>query len=105
MIRRPPRSTLFPYTTLFRSLRGDAEAADELVELLRRVGERVRRGRDLLRGRGRLLRGRGHLLGGGGRLLGHRGDLAHAALRALRLAADLLDGGGDLADPLAHLRD
>src|SRR3712207_7131947 len=28
MIRRPPRSTLFPYTTLFRSaLRGFAEAA------------------------------------------------------------------------------
>src|SRR5256885_13255738 len=24
MIRRPPRSTLFPYTTLFRSLRGHA---------------------------------------------------------------------------------
>src|SRR3712207_7294349 len=24
MIRRPPRSTLFPYTTLFRSARGDA---------------------------------------------------------------------------------
>src|SRR2546429_7225211 len=23
MIRRPPRSTLFPYTTLFRSLRGE----------------------------------------------------------------------------------
>src|SRR5256885_8585412 len=23
MIRRPPRSTLFPYTTLFRSLAGD----------------------------------------------------------------------------------
>src|SRR5256885_9740926 len=23
MIRRPPRSTLFPYTTLFRSLSGD----------------------------------------------------------------------------------
>src|SRR2546422_4768184 len=32
MIRRPPRSTLFPYTTLFRSLEVDAEAhhlADE----------------------------------------------------------------------------
>src|SRR2546429_5824383 len=38
MIRRPPRSTLFPYTTLFRSLpqqhrartvRGEGEAADE----------------------------------------------------------------------------
>src|SRR3712207_8771041 len=25
MIRRPPRSTLFPYTTLFRSLAGGAE--------------------------------------------------------------------------------
>src|SRR5260221_8653843 len=24
MIRRPPRSTLFPYTTLFRSVRGNA---------------------------------------------------------------------------------
>src|SRR3712207_6945474 len=27
MIRRPPRSTLFPYTTLFRSERKHAEAA------------------------------------------------------------------------------
>src|SRR3712207_8970924 len=27
MIRRPPRSTLFPYTTLFRSQRGDLRAA------------------------------------------------------------------------------
>src|SRR3989442_9618752 len=27
MIRRPPRSTLFPYTTLFRSLEGGAEVA------------------------------------------------------------------------------
>src|SRR2546426_11301789 len=31
MIRRPPRSTLFPYTTLFRSLRADdAELGAEL---------------------------------------------------------------------------
>src|SRR3712207_6983271 len=29
MIRRPPRSTLFPYTTLFRSVRGEGVAADE----------------------------------------------------------------------------
>src|SRR5258708_18853809 len=28
MIRRPPRSTLFPYTTLFRSLSGDDHPAD-----------------------------------------------------------------------------
>src|SRR5256885_11439268 len=28
MIRRPPRSTLFPYTTLFRSARGCLDHAD-----------------------------------------------------------------------------
>src|SRR2546421_8599045 len=28
MIRRPPRSTLFPYPTLFRSLQQDGERAD-----------------------------------------------------------------------------
>src|SRR2546430_7935479 len=32
MIRRPPRSTLFPYTTLFRSFR--REAVDESKHLL-----------------------------------------------------------------------
>src|SRR2546430_13387901 len=30
MIRRPPRSTLFPYTTLFRSLVGEAVGRDPL---------------------------------------------------------------------------
>src|SRR2546427_1964457 len=30
MIRRPPRSTLFPYTTLFRSLGGDQEGPRRL---------------------------------------------------------------------------
>src|SRR3989442_9692991 len=29
MIRRPPRSTLFPYTTLFRSVSGPLRAAQE----------------------------------------------------------------------------
>src|SRR2546422_7772754 len=33
MIRRPPRSTLFPYTTLFRS--GEYEAGDEPPHLSR----------------------------------------------------------------------
>src|SRR5437588_12292866 len=34
MIRRPPRSTLFPYTTLFRSLRADPpRVGDELLVL------------------------------------------------------------------------
>src|SRR2546430_3904652 len=30
MIRRPPRSTLFPYTTLFRSARPETEFRDEI---------------------------------------------------------------------------
>src|SRR5256885_12921769 len=29
MIRRPPRSTLFPYTTLFRSVKKATEVADD----------------------------------------------------------------------------
>src|SRR2546430_5976420 len=33
MIRRPPRSTLFPYTTLFRSI---PPSADALIERLRK---------------------------------------------------------------------
>src|SRR5437667_3792894 len=36
MIRRPPRSTLFPYTTLFRSPRFLAEGVKQLVHDARR---------------------------------------------------------------------
>src|SRR2546426_7410200 len=41
MIRRPPRSTLFPYTTLFRSHQEDAlgDLATQLLELLRLLQE------------------------------------------------------------------
>src|SRR3712207_7390529 len=39
MIRRPPRSTLFPYTTLFRSM--DADARPSLVSMLGPVGSGV----------------------------------------------------------------
>src|SRR5260370_4872703 len=36
MIRRPPRSTLFPYTTLFRSVNlSDREAGAEILEACR----------------------------------------------------------------------
>src|SRR3989449_11077143 len=47
MIRRPPRSTLFPYTTLFRSLGPEARGAflgelerarGELAALVERIG-------------------------------------------------------------------
>src|SRR5438034_10810914 len=51
MIRRPPRSTLFPYTTLFRSEVGTRRHAAELVRRLalpvarheRRAGDRIAR--------------------------------------------------------------
>src|SRR5258708_10698214 len=51
MIRRPPRSTLFPYTTLFRSIGGLLALAWQPGEELIRVGrhpqlrQRRRRGR------------------------------------------------------------
>src|SRR2546430_9026310 len=38
MIRRPPRSTLFPYTTLFRSPAAPAVAATHLEPVLAAVG-------------------------------------------------------------------
>src|SRR5436305_8074536 len=41
MIRRPPRSTLFPYTTLFRSRRGRGRGASDRVVPLRRDEERA----------------------------------------------------------------
>src|SRR2546430_774945 len=34
MIRRPPRSTLFPYTTLFRSLQADHPAQLTVAEVV-----------------------------------------------------------------------
>src|SRR5260370_19534218 len=54
MIRRPPRSTLFPYTTLFRSclrhaaLAGKLGAVDELFEKgLYLLGRQAEHGHDL----------------------------------------------------------
>src|SRR3712207_8621323 len=95
MIRRPPRSTLFPYTTLFRSQLGDT-----LVELAAHV-----------QGRGRLLLGFAHqvrsplplagedrdLLGQrrGALLGGARGEreLLVLLLQALQLGLELPDVG------------
>src|SRR2546427_6917604 len=63
MIRRPPRSTLFPYTTLFRSLGGGAADSRMLLPLFAlqsargRVGHRwsraARPGRAAAQDRGR----------------------------------------------------
>src|SRR2546422_4901672 len=68
MIRRPPRSTLFPYTTLFRSDRARDRAAPR-----DRRARRARRDRALARG------GRAHARGGevpGGRQGGGLGNFA-----------------------------
>src|SRR5258708_27008381 len=50
MIRRPPRSTLFPYTTLFRSLARAflAYASTRDPELIRRLADEAERERVLL---------------------------------------------------------
>src|SRR2546422_5520707 len=50
MIRRPPRSTLFPYTTLFRSdllarlLRQRQDGADGVLDVVRDGARQVRHG-------------------------------------------------------------
>src|SRR3712207_8861839 len=41
MIRRPPRSTLFPYTTLFRSSEGTAKASVDRKRILARSRRRT----------------------------------------------------------------
>src|SRR5688572_32027694 len=51
MIRRPPRSTLFPYTTLFRSQRSGGRAPDPRypdVEFVKSVDELLTRAIDLV---------------------------------------------------------
>src|SRR2546430_7655147 len=42
MIRRPPRSTLFPYTTLFRSVDSGIEVFAQNIETVRRLTHPVR---------------------------------------------------------------
>src|SRR3989442_13214040 len=82
MIRRPPRSTLFPYTTLFRSVLA-VEAADPRRAAARRAGLP---------------------LGGGSEDLvqvEHRADLRVAGI-APTLARRVGDHGLDLADD--HVR-
>src|SRR2546425_4239543 len=71
MIRRPPRSTLFPYTTLFRSPRhhepahaahaGEAHTAphDELVQVVRELAQHSPDGAVLLDTVARALKARG----------------------------------------------
>src|SRR3712207_7265448 len=70
MIRRPPRSTLFPYTTLFRSLAVPGDGPSWVPHPDRRGGERHRRG--WLRAEASWPAG-GHRHGGGAHSGAHRG--------------------------------
>src|SRR2546427_6782395 len=45
MIRRPPRSTLFPYTTLFRSPHLARDAQIELTDFVMRAVEQIQKAR------------------------------------------------------------
>src|SRR3712207_7093797 len=49
MIRRPPRSTLFPYTTLFRSLPAFAEGYQVVIGSRRAAGCEIVRSQKLYR--------------------------------------------------------
>src|SRR5437660_9510977 len=67
MIRRPPRSTLFPYTTLFRSLSATTDKIEERLE--KRIEEKLHpRSPFMIGDRGRSeehtseLQSRGHLV-------------------------------------------
>src|SRR5260370_25798783 len=78
MIRRPPRSTLFPYTTLFRSRRARAAAVRDAVPAAAGARGRVARGAPAgpaVRGEddGRRARGRG--VGADGRSEEHTSEL------------------------------
>src|ERR1039457_5290066 len=44
MIRRPPRSTLFPYTTLFRSMTYRVEDGPKMIEAVRRYNRVLQAG-------------------------------------------------------------
>src|SRR2546427_7351968 len=78
MIRRPPRSTLFPYTTLFRSL--DAGVPDHASR------KRAVRGRiGLERGRGRRPRGQRDRLCGAERSEEHTSELQSQSNLVCRL--------------------
>src|SRR2546425_12981283 len=99
MIRRPPRSTLFPYTTLFRSL--DAVPHKPGVA----DGGELRAGADLRRSRHRRDRRHGAAPGRARPLLGETVLVARALLitnpaaartdaRAVAAIRETLNGGG-----------
>src|SRR3712207_7032675 len=88
MIRRPPRSTLFPYTTLFRSeLLEEPEGRVPRLLLLRTEagGEAAQRPDERLAVAGQLGRGDGRPPGDGGRSEEHTSELQSRQYLVCRL--------------------
>src|SRR2546430_9451324 len=83
MIRRPPRSTLFPYTTLFRSLIGDDLRRTAIELRLREEGRRFA-GLDGFEHHVQIL-GRGLLAGEGLRSEEHTSELQSQSNLVCRL--------------------
>src|SRR2546426_4313148 len=82
MIRRPPRSTLFPYTTLFRSRARGPRRHDENDAAEGEEGSRGDRQRDRLAEKGRRERGGAHGVGHRDR---HRADRKSTRLNSSHL--------------------
>src|SRR3712207_7051125 len=109
MIRRPPRSTLFPYTTLFRSGRVDrarapAPAARGRATLLQEGRDSARAGHleGLLRGAGRNGRGRRYKRGAH-RSEEHTSELQSRQYLVCRLLLEKKKNKKFIADPLRLL--
>src|SRR5437667_5829421 len=108
MIRRPPRSTLFPYTTLFRSAAGEVAGS---------IHSGSSRGKKDFTLRLRKRQSRTSSLPGAGgqpaapcahedlaRLALERADLGEHLLDLFALALKLLAAGGERGDELLQLR-
>src|SRR2546428_669810 len=99
MIRRPPRSTLFPYTTLFRSLVGERLA--DVVEKPHALGE-LGVGADLRRHHpgepGHLLRVLETVLAEGGRSEEHTSELQSRSDLVCRLLLEKKKNGAHVHD-------
>src|SRR5437868_14076754 len=84
---RPPRSTLFPYTTLFRSIESNADAAKRVEESLQDKDPQVRQAAALALGQMKTPQAILYLK----QALGDTGEVAFAAAKSL---VDLGDPSG-----------
>src|SRR3712207_7766576 len=70
MIRRPPRSTLFPYTTLFRSIESAVKLGFQKVILLGHIGKAIKLAGGIFHTHSRVADGRMEVMGANAFLYG-----------------------------------